>query len=293
MLNQSTSFNTGEVSRGIVICGGGYRYFANAWLNLRLLRLQGVTLPAEIWVLEEEYDYRLDRLVAEYGAKMMVCARNQETPVPAGTRWQWLLKPWALLNTSFREVLLLDADSFPVRNPEFLFDSVAYRETGAIFWPDIGMTDKERPIWEEMGVPFREEPEFESGQIVIDTLRHKEPLELALQMNEQAEKFYEMIWGDKDTFRFAFHKFGRTFAMPPFPLQMLEVPGGGSRSRCDVPARFRGQSNLSAPQHGEVGSARKQPPRPRLFVRGREPGLPQGTAFGVEWRNHAGIPRPP
>lgn len=52
-------------------------------------------------------------------------------------RWQWVLKPWALLNSSFRHVLMLDADSFPVTNPEFLFETPQYRDTGAIFWPDV------------------------------------------------------------------------------------------------------------------------------------------------------------
>ena len=34
-----------------------------------------------------------------------------------------------------------------------------------------------------------------------------------------------MIWGDKDTFRFAFHKYGRPFAMTPCPLQTLSLQG--------------------------------------------------------------------
>ena len=118
----------------------------------------------------------------------------------------------------------MDADSFPVKNPEFLFDHPAYKETGALFWPDIGVTTNENSIWEEMGVAYRLEPEFESGQMLIDTVRHREPFELALQMNIAAEKYYQMIWGDNDTFRFAFHKYGRPFAMIPHPLQLLALP---------------------------------------------------------------------
>ena len=85
--------------------------------------------------------------------------------------------------------------------------------------------EKERPIWDFMGVPYRDEAEFESGQIFIDTVRHREPLELALKMNQEAEVYYDMIWGDKDTFRFAFHKYGRPFSMVPWPLQLLSLPG--------------------------------------------------------------------
>lgn len=123
-------------------------------------------------------------------------------------------------------MLYLDADSFPVANPEYLFESAQYQETGAIFWPDIaGQVLAKREIWDAMGIPFREEPEFESGQMLVDTVRHKEPLELALKMNEEAEKYYHLIWGDKDTFRFAWHKFGRAFSMTPYPLQLLSLPG--------------------------------------------------------------------
>ena len=76
-----------------------------------------------------------------------------------------------------------------------------------------------------MGVPYRTEPEFETGQMVIDKLRCWEPLQLALWMNQHADKFYNLIWGDKDTFRFAWHKFGRSFGMIPHPAQPLNFPG--------------------------------------------------------------------
>ena len=34
------------------------------------------------------------------------------------------------------QVLLLDADNQPLRNPEPLFDAEAFRSTGGLFWPD-------------------------------------------------------------------------------------------------------------------------------------------------------------
>lgn len=35
-----------------------------------------------------------------------------------------------------RQVLLLDADNQPLRNPEPLFDAEPFRDTGGMFWPD-------------------------------------------------------------------------------------------------------------------------------------------------------------
>ena len=132
-----------------------------------------------------------------------------------------MLKPLALLHSRFRHVIFLDADSFPTVDPGFLLFEPQYLETGALFWPDVGRMGKEHPIWDMMRVTYRDEPEFESGQMVLDTVRHREPLELVLKMNREAEVYYKVIWGDKDTFRFAFHKYGRSFAMTPYPLQML------------------------------------------------------------------------
>ena len=47
----------------------------------------------------------------------------------------WELKAYALLHSRFREVLLLDADNVPVRNPEYLFDTPDYTAAGTLFWP--------------------------------------------------------------------------------------------------------------------------------------------------------------
>ena len=213
------------MSKGIVVCGGGYRYLSNAFVLMQTIRALKSMVPIEIWMFESEYDSRIARFIAELQAELRVCDARGADKLPQNARWQWVLKPWALLHSGFREVLYLDADSFPVVNPEHLFDHPAYKETGAVFWPDIGVTANENPIWQDMGVPYRLEPEFESGQMLIDTVRHREPLELALEMNLQAEKYYQMIWGDKDTFRFAFHKYGRPFTMIPHPLQLLSIPG--------------------------------------------------------------------
>jgi alpha 1,2-mannosyltransferase len=117
--------------RGVVICGGGYRYFTNSWILLHLLRKQGVDLPVELWMAPDERSEKIEKLLSSTGfeVRLRICNRvgESERNLPAGARSQWLLKPWALLNTSFREVLYLDADSFPVQNPAYLFGSPGNR----------------------------------------------------------------------------------------------------------------------------------------------------------------------
>lgn len=47
------------------------------------------------------------------------------------------IKAAAIINSSFREILYLDSDNAPTRDPSYLFHSKGYTETGAIFWPDF------------------------------------------------------------------------------------------------------------------------------------------------------------
>lgn len=191
------------------------------------MREAGCVLPIEIWIWDFEHDPKQETWTAPFGVSIQItpAPKTQQQTLPAGSRWQWMLKPLALLHSRFRHVIFLDADSFPTVDPGFLLFEPQYLETGALFWPDVGRMGKEHPIWDMMRVTYRDEPEFESGQMVLDTVRHREPLELVLKMNREAEVYYKVIWGDKDTFRFAFHKYGRSFAMTPYPLQMLSPPG--------------------------------------------------------------------
>jgi alpha 1,2-mannosyltransferase len=134
----------GGMHKGIIICGGGYKYCTNAWVCIKMLRMLGNALPVELWLWENEYFTELETWLAPFNARI----RLAEVPkiktdlLPVGTRWQWELKPLALLKTGFREVLLLDADSFPVADPAFLFDIPQYQATGALFWPDTGRMER-------------------------------------------------------------------------------------------------------------------------------------------------------
>lgn len=213
--------------RGIVICAGGPRYFPCAWTCIQMLRELGCTLPIELWYLgPKEMDARMRSLVEPLG---VVCRdgrshrkNSQGKPKPQSPLGGFELKPYAILHSQFREVLLIDADNVAVRNPEYLFELAEYLDYGAIFWPDYGRLSRSREIWNVCGVSFHDEPEFESGQIVVDKLRCWESLQLTLWYNEHSDFFYKYIHGDKDTFHMAFRKVGQPYAMPPVPIHPLE-----------------------------------------------------------------------
>ncbi len=208
--------------RGIVMGGGGLGYFTCAWVCIHQLRRLGCTLPIQLWYLgKRELGERMRALVAPLGVECIDGLEiRRRHPVRMLSGWE--LKPYSILHSPFREVLLLDADNLPVANPEFLFETPEFAETGAIFWPDRGRMTAENPAWKIFSVSFREEPEFESGQIVVDKEKCWRALSLAMWYNEHSDFFYDYVHGDKDTFRFAWHRLGQEFARPPFPMREIE-----------------------------------------------------------------------
>jgi len=209
------------LGRGIVICAGGAKYFPCLWVCLRMLRHLGCTLPVEVWHLgPREMTPEMRALIEPYDA-VCVDARQLQRTHAARILQGWELKAYALLHTRFAQVLLLDADNVPVLDPTFLFDDPLFREKGALFWPDFGRLGPERAIWRITGIPYRDEPEFESGQILVDRARCWHALSLTMHLNEYSDFYYRHIHGDKETFHLAWRKLGQDYAMPARPIHAL------------------------------------------------------------------------
>ena len=200
--------------RGVVICAGGRRYFTCAWVNIHMLRRSGCTLPVEVWYLgPEEMTPAMKALLAPLGVRF-VDGREVRKDHPVRILNGWELKPYAIIHSRFREVLYLDADNMVCANPEYLFDTPPYRETGAIFWPDFGRLGRRHEIWQICEIGGNEELEFESGQIVVDKARCWKALQVTMHLNEYSDFYYRYIWGDKETFHMAWRKLRQPFAMP-------------------------------------------------------------------------------
>jgi ADP-heptose:LPS heptosyltransferase len=213
----------GYSGRGIVICGGGVRYFTNVWVCVNMLRLLGCALPVQVWHFgPAEMDKSMAALLSRLGAQSVDAHQGRKPGAPRLTHG-WQLKPFAILNCVFREVLLLDADNVPVVDPERLFDSPQFKKAGAIFWPDYSHHPdaKATAIWRSCGLRRPSEPEFESGQIVIDKERSWPALCLSLWFNENASFYYQYLHGDKETFHLAFRKLKQSYALVRQPVHTL------------------------------------------------------------------------
>lgn len=202
--------------RGIVVVGGG-KYFVSTYVTIRVLRQLGCLLPIEVWHLSGEITDSMLSLLEPLG---VICRdadalrKTHSFRFLDGHWWRgWQLKSYALLHCSFDEVLLLDSDSYPVRNPEFLFECSEYRQHGAIFWPDLEANSNLIPAiaWDALGVSRWAELPTESGQLVVNTLACQREVNLAARYNEHADFVYRILYGDKDTFPMAWHRLGRPY----------------------------------------------------------------------------------
>jgi hypothetical protein len=160
------------------------------------------------------------------------------------------------MQSPFEEVLFLDADCYPCRNPDFLFDLVDYRTRGALFWPDMLTTDP-RLYWAAFAVPDPRRPgSVESGQYVIHKRPSWRPLNLAWFYNDHSDFYYRYCYGDKHTFEVAWTRCAQPFVMwqPQAQWNSVAYLHSGPDNemlfvhRCADKFRFDDQ-NYVTPQH--------------------------------------------
>jgi hypothetical protein len=215
--------------RGIVIVGGG-KYFASAYVTLRMIRHFGCDWPVEVWYLgrnREMLEWQ-EKILTGLGATCIdadAFAARRRVRMLNG----WQLKLFAGLHSRFEQVQFLDADSYPCRNAEFLFDDGGFKGHGAMFFPDSPLMKLVPETWQIMGIPFRDERTIESGQFLIDKRICWRPLALTHWMNQRSDYYYHIgprnsvqvgehfgrgVHGDKDTFHLAWRYLGLDYAMP-------------------------------------------------------------------------------
>eukprot|EP00879_Flechtneria_rotunda_P014025 GHRR01014652.1.p1 GENE.GHRR01014652.1~~GHRR01014652.1.p1 ORF type:complete len:223 (+),score=62.91 GHRR01014652.1:328-996(+) len=129
--------------RGILISAGKPHHIGNTAILLHVLRRQhNCSLPVEI-------AYRGDREVDQQTRETLVAAfapltwlNLEQQPYPTHHNQDYTMdryepKIYALYHTRFQQVLLLDADNLPLRDPTYLFDSPHMCRHGNMFWLDL------------------------------------------------------------------------------------------------------------------------------------------------------------
>lgn len=124
-------------------------------VTLRILRKEyGCTLPVEVFSFPGEIEDMdmLEELRSLGVSLKIVCLQTHSFSLRRPYSLQQLaqlnrtkLRKWknfqikadAIVYSSFEEVLYLDSDNVPLRDPTYLFESELYNEHGVVFWPDL------------------------------------------------------------------------------------------------------------------------------------------------------------
>jgi len=190
---------------------GGVKHVLQALANLEILRSYQSHLPVEFWhsfELEEPHCEALRASGATCRSLPGVYGREYSTIVPA------------VMSSSFQHVLWMDTDVTPLLPPEVLFDTDAYKETGALFWPDHWAKDcfpfgesswPNHVAYRLLQLKYNESDrhfshEHETGFFLIDKVKHWRVIALAHYLSSR-HFFTKVLVGCKDAFRLAFLKF--------------------------------------------------------------------------------------
>ena len=149
----------------------------------------------------------------------------------------WAIKPFAILASRFREVILMDEDANFLMDPIVLFQEPKYEETGTIFYRDrsLGAANDENHDWLEATLASVNTPErlaelkedndylkrkssyeMESGVVVMNKEKVLTALLLVCHLNTKSVRnhvSYKKFYGDKETYWIGFALAGQKFNM--------------------------------------------------------------------------------
>ena len=222
--------------RGIVICAGdGHFGFAISTVDA-LRNIIESDLPIEIFYNgEEDLSVQNRKKFQEYKNVYVSDIRKyfDDEPLQIGG---WAIKPFSVLASRFKEVILMDADAMYIKDPAILFEDEGYKETGTLFfrdrtlypgphsgsqWLKNWMVD---PLPETKGLRFWNEEsahEMESSTVVIDKSRTILGVLAVCKFNEQKirdDVVYKHVHGDKETFWMGFDMARQHYNEIPLPI---------------------------------------------------------------------------
>ncbi|EIW68172.1 hypothetical protein TREMEDRAFT_44612 [Tremella mesenterica DSM 1558] len=221
--------------QGIVLTGGNQDTTLRMITLLRHLNRLGVKLPVEVFHYPDELHEEEHReAIRELGATIR---EIQGVGKVDGVWKNWQIKGQAIIQSSFREVLYIDSDNIPLRDPSHLFSAPHYLNNGrAVFWPDLSRDHPDNAIWRLVGDTCNlREWTFESGQIVLDKGGNGglniAALYLAAGMMADRDFWFRMCGGDKDTFRWAWRMLDINLATSPRWMSALGFKNGFENGR--------------------------------------------------------------
>lgn len=199
-------------SRGIVTMAGG-PYFPLFLAQLRMLRRSKSTLPVEVFLRDSsEYeDHLCVKVLPQYNAKCVVLSELLGSTKHKGVEIEhYQFRTFAVLFSSFEEVIWMDADCFPLYRVEDLLDSEPFASTGMVTWPDFSASTTSQLFYEisQQEIPAMTlRASTKTGVFLISKKKHFLTLLLAAYYNYHGPSHYFNLLlqgapgqGDKEAF---------------------------------------------------------------------------------------------
>ncbi|KAG0052506.1 hypothetical protein BGZ83_002491 [Gryganskiella cystojenkinii] len=205
--------------RGIVFCAGNGQFeFVVTSIQAIRNRLKS-TVPIQVFHMgdgdlsRERQDY-LRKLAKDIEVVDVTQILDNEYMQLGG----WAIKPFAMLASSFEEVMFVDADAYFLQDPVKLFDDPGYKATGALFFYDrtLFAGSDAKMNWLKSVTPITSsfppssrlyrmvsDHEQESGVVLINKRTRFLGMLATCKMNGKWERdlvSYQIFHGDKETF---------------------------------------------------------------------------------------------
>lgn len=218
-------------TRGLVYTAGG-KYLPVFVASLRMLRRTNSKLPVEVFLKDKsEYEDAIcNGVLPGLNAKCVVLSEilgrasgssSNGTNTAEVQIEHYQLKVFAMLFSSFEDILWLDADCFPLYDPEALFDSEPYKSNGLVAWPDYWASTVSPQYYLIAQVPvppMNARASSETGEFMISKKTHGLTLILSTYYNYYGPSHYFALLsqgapgeGDKETFLQAASAAGNKF----------------------------------------------------------------------------------
>ncbi|KAF9093647.1 hypothetical protein BGX29_009860 [Mortierella sp. GBA35] len=205
--------------RGIVMCVGDYH---NKFARTAIKALREVVktkLPIEIYYtgptdLSPENRAWFEKFENVKTIDVTTLVDNEMLSLTG-----WAAKPFAMLVSSFSEVILMDSDVYYMEDPAVMFEDKGYKQTGTMYFYDRVLFpgyQGEKKKWMESFLPTmsnhpaktrwfhnKGDHEMESGVVVFNKRQHFVGLLAICKLNDFHEReqiTYIKTWGDKESF---------------------------------------------------------------------------------------------
>ncbi|PYH88542.1 alpha-1,2-mannosyltransferase [Aspergillus ellipticus CBS 707.79] len=285
-------------TRGLVSTAGG-SYLPVLVISLRMLRRTGSKLPLEVFLADEaEYEEHIcDVVLPSLNARCVLMSNILNAVSGTVEIQKYQFKLFAMLFSSFEEILFLDADAFPLQRPELLFTREPFASRQMVTWPDFWASTISSYYYEISSQPYPEHAvrqSSESGEVLISKKTHLKTLLLSTYYNVWGPDFYYPLLsqgaageGDKETFIAAASRLQEPYYQVSEPICAIgHGTEGGLAGSAMV--QFDPIEDHALTQKGEWRVHGSQAPAPRaFFIHANYPKFNPATVFEKQAVNPA------